>query len=89
MKDVLKLRAEVDRLQDAKRRALAIADERSKEANALRARSAVTDARVDNCAEAIVAVSGTLFDDFSVARAAARAAIAADAEFTKAVRGGC
>jgi hypothetical protein len=31
------VRAEIERLQDAKRRALAIADERAKEANALRA----------------------------------------------------
>jgi hypothetical protein len=37
MKEVLKLRAEVDRLQDAKRRALQLADERAKEAAALRA----------------------------------------------------
>ena len=36
MKEVLRLRAEIDRLQDAKRRALALADARAKEANALR-----------------------------------------------------
>ena len=34
--EVLRLRTEVDRLQDAKRRALQLADERAKEAAALR-----------------------------------------------------
>jgi len=38
MQEVLRLRAEVDRLQDAKRRALELADERAKEAAALRAK---------------------------------------------------
>jgi hypothetical protein len=36
MREVRRLRAEVDRLQEAKRRALQIADERAKEAVALR-----------------------------------------------------
>ena len=38
MQEVLRLRSEVDRLQDAKRRALELADERAKEAAALRAK---------------------------------------------------
>ena len=38
MQEVLRLRTEVDRLQEAKRRALQIADERAKEANDLRGR---------------------------------------------------
>lgn len=37
--------------------------------------------RVDFVADAIVAATAPLFDDFGVARSAARAAIAADAEF--------
>ena len=36
MKEVLRLRAEIERLEAAKRRALELADERAKEANALR-----------------------------------------------------
>ena len=36
MQEVLRLRAEIDRLQEAKRRALQIADERAKEAVELR-----------------------------------------------------
>jgi hypothetical protein len=36
MKEVLRLRAEIERLEAAKRRALQLADERAKEANALR-----------------------------------------------------
>ena len=38
MQEVLRVRAEVDRLQDANRRALELADERAKEAAALRAK---------------------------------------------------
>jgi hypothetical protein len=36
MNEILRLRAEIDRLQKAKRRALQLAEERAKEANALR-----------------------------------------------------
>ena len=36
MKEVRRLRAEIERLEDAKRRALQLADERALEANALR-----------------------------------------------------
>ena len=36
MQEVRRLRAEIERLEDAKRRALQLADERAKEANALR-----------------------------------------------------
>ena len=36
MREVRRLRAEIERLEDAKRRALQLADERAKEANALR-----------------------------------------------------
>jgi len=38
MREVHRLRAEIERLEDAKRRALQLADERAKEANALRSR---------------------------------------------------
>jgi hypothetical protein len=43
--------------------------------------SAVTPEHVDDVAEAIVAATGDLFDDFDLARAAARAAIEAATEF--------
>ena len=36
IREVRRLRAEIERLEDAKRRALQLADERAKEANALR-----------------------------------------------------
>jgi hypothetical protein len=45
MKEVRRLRAEIERLQDAKRRALQLADERAKEAVELRLRIAELEAR--------------------------------------------
>ena len=49
MQEVLKLRAEVDRLQDAKRRALQLADQRAREATELRLEDERLRSRLAEC----------------------------------------
>jgi hypothetical protein len=70
---------EIERLRDAKRRALALADERAKEANSLRSQAAMTNDRIDHVADAIIGALAPLLETFEQGRSAARAAIAADA----------
>ena len=49
MQEVLKLLAEVDRLQDAKRRALQLADQRAREATELRLENERLRSRLAEC----------------------------------------